>query len=259
MKISNRLVTTFQSKPSLLSLYITAGFPKLTDTAVLLKELQKANIDFVEVGLPFSDSLMDGPTIQHSHQVALENGMTLEVLMEQLDSVRSEISYPLVLMGALNPIFQFGVERFCERCHQVGIDGVLIPDLTLSEYQKKFKKFYQKYHLAPIFMVTPRTSEERLLEIDAEGSGFLYVMSSSSTTGAANKTLSDSKAYLERIQALPLRNPKAIGFNISTREEVEFAHRYGQGAIVGSAFIRKLQQTGASKAVEDFVKELRLN
>ena len=259
MKTTNKLVTTFQSKPSLLSLYITAGFPKLTDTAVLLKELQKANIDFVEVGLPFSDSLMDGPTIQHSHQVALENGMTLEVLMEQLDSVRSEISYPLVLMGALNPIFQFGVERFCERCHQVGIDGVLIPDLTLSKYQKNFKKFYQKYHLAPIFMVTPRTSEARLLEIDAEGSGFLYVMSSSSTTGTANKTLSDSKAYLERIHALPLQNPTAIGFNISTREEVEFAYRYGQGAIVGSAFIRRLQQEEATTVVGDFVNELRPN
>lgn len=255
---TNRLKAAFEAPKNLLSLYITAGFPNLTDTVPLLRALQASNVDFVEIGLPFSDSLMDGPVIQHSHRVALENGMTLEVLFEQLKSIRSEITMPLVFMGALNPIIQFGTERFCQLCHEVGIDGVLIPDLPLTDYKRVLKERFRKYNLAPIFMITPRTTQARLEEIDEEGEGFLYVMSSNSTTGNA-RGLADSYAYFERIKTFPLRNPTAIGFNISKSEDVKFAHQFSQGAIVGSAFIRFLLQKKDPISIAEFISNLRPN
>lgn len=252
----NRLTEIFRNPRKKLSIYLTAGYPKLQDTVPLLEILQNSEIDFVEIGIPFSDSIMDGPVILHSHQVALDNGMTIDVLFDQLAKIRDHISIPIVLMGSMNPVYQYGFEKFCQQCGKIGIDGLLLPDLPLMEFKKHYSTFYRQNNLASVFMISPQTSEERLEQIDEATEGFLYAVSSSSTTGASNK-MEDSQTYFEQLQARNFRNPVVVGFNIKTREDASFVNQYVDGVIVGSAFIQALEGGFEQERIVEFITGLK--
>lgn len=252
----NRLSQIFRSPGRKLSIYLTAGYPKLNDTVPLLGILQNSGIDFVEIGIPFSDSIMDGPVILNSHQVGLDNGMTLDVLFDQLAAVRAHISIPIVLMGSMNPVYQYGFDRFCRQCKKVGVDGLLLPDLPITEFKKHYSDFYRENNLAPVFMISPQTSNARLAEIDEVTEGFLYAVSSSSTTGASSK-MEDSQAYFEQLQNQNFRNPVVIGFNIKTREDISFVSQYADGVIVGSAFIQELEGGFDPDKITGFIAGLK--
>ena len=239
----NRINYLFKNKKeNILSVYFTAGFPKLEDTIPTLKCLQANGVDLVEVGVPFSDPLADGIVIQNSSQVALQNGMSIRKLFEQLTSVRADIHIPLILMGYLNPVMQFGFENFCKECNRVGVDGMIIPDLPLSDFLAEYKEIALRYKLEFIFLITPETSEERIRFIDSHTNGFIYMVSSAATTGT--QTSFDNKVdYFNRINAMNLKNPRLIGFGISNKSTREMVCRYSSGAIIGSAFIKALQET----------------
>ncbi len=250
----NRLEHKFQSKSNnLLAIYFTAGYPSPEGTRQTILDLDAAGADIVEIGMPFSDPLADGPTIQASSKAALENGMSLEKLFRQLDGIRSETDIPLVLMGYLNPVLQFGVERFCQKCHEVGVDGVILPDLPLAFYEKNYRPHFEKYDLCPVFLVTPQTSDERIRELDAASRGFLYAVSTASTTGGAGGFGETQTAYFQRLANLKLKNPVMVGFGISDHTALETVCSYLNGGVVGSAFIRA-QEEGVSP--KDFVKKL---
>lgn len=243
--ISNRINQLFQDKKNnILSVYFTAGYPGPNDTATIIRELEKNGVSLIEIGMPFSDPVADGRVIQHSSQVALQNGMSVKKLFEQLQDIRQQVKIPLILMGYLNPVLQFGVENFCIKCAETGIDGLILPDLPPDVYQEEFKTVFEKYHLHHILLITPQTSDKRLKEIDDASAGFIYMVSSSSTTGAKNKVSDFHQDYFERIQKMQLKNPRLIGFGISDREAFENACRYAQGAIIGSAFIKALEGQG---------------
>ena len=240
--IHNRINQLFQDKTnSILSIYFTAGYPGANDTATIIRELEKNGVNLIEIGMPFSDPVADGPMIQHSSQVALRNGMSIKKLFEQLQGIRQQVKIPLILMGYLNPVLQFGVENFCVKCAETGIDGLILPDLPLDVYQEEFRALFEKYNLHNILLITPQTSDKRLKEIDDASAGFIYMVSSSSTTGAKNKVSDFHQDYFERIQKMQLKNPRLIGFGISNRETFENACRYAQGAIIGSAFVKALE------------------
>ena len=240
--IHNRINQRFQDKPNrILSIYFTAGYPGANDTATIIRELEKNGVNLIEIGMPFSDPVADGPMIQHSSQVALLNGMSIKKLFEQLQGIRQQVKIPLILMGYLNPVLQFGVENFCVKCAETGIDGLILPDLPLDVYQEEFRALFEKYNLHNILLITPQTSDKRLKEIDDASAGFIYMVSSSSTTGAKNKVSDFHQDYFERIQKMQLKNPRLIGFGISNRETFENACRYAQGAIIGSAFVKALE------------------
>ncbi len=240
--IHNRINQLFQDKTnSILSIYFTAGYPGANDTATIIRELEKNGVNLIEIGMPFSDPVADGPMIQHSSQVALLNGMSIKKLFEQLQGIRQQVKIPLILMGYLNPVLQFGVENFCVKCAETGIDGLILPDLPLDVYQEEFRALFEKYNLHNILLITPQTSDKRLKEIDDASAGFIYMVSSSSTTGAKNKVSDFHQDYFERIQKMQLKNPRLIGFGISNRETFENACRYAQGAIIGSAFVKALE------------------
>ncbi len=242
----NRLEQLFQRKNrNILSIYFTAGYPTPDGTRQTILDLAAAGADLVEVGIPFSDPLADGPTIQASSHAALEAGMSMEKLFGQLEGIRSETQMPLVLMGYLNPVLQFGVERFCEKCHETGVDGVILPDLPLAFYEKNYRPFFEKYDLFPIFLVTPQTSDERIRELDAASRGFLYAVSTASTTGGAGGFGEAQVAYFQRIAKLQLKNPVLVGFGISDKKAFETVCQYLNGGVVGSAFIRA-QEAGVS-------------
>ena len=242
-KINNRLTQRFKNANSkLLSIYFTAGFPELNDTLPVLKTLEQNGVDLVEIGMPFSDPMADGPTIQQSGDKALENGMSIRVLFEQLQNLRQEVTIPVLLMGYLNPVIQYGVEAFCKKAAEVGVDGVIIPDMPLEEYRTEYKETFDKYNLSFIFLVTPQTSQERLRTIDDLATGFIYVVSTASTTGGT-KSVKDAKEYLERIKDAGLNNPTMVGFNIKDKETYDFATSYADGAIIGSAFIKMLSES----------------
>lgn len=245
----NRLQDVFlQKQGNLLNVYFTAGYPTLHSTRPLLRALQAAGADLVEIGMPFSDPLADGPVIQDSSTQALKNGMTLSLLFEQLAGMRDEIQLPVLLMGYLNPVMQYGMERFCADCEKVGIDGLILPDLPLDEYEREFKPLFEKHGLAAVFLVTPQTDEARIRKIDALSNAFIYLVSTASTTGTKNAAQSATEAYLQRVASMQLQTPAMVGFGIKDRSGFELACRYTRGAIVGSAFIEALQ--GASE--EDF-------
>jgi len=242
-KINNRLTQRFKNTNSkLLSIYFTAGFPELNDTLPVLKTLEQNGVDLVEIGMPFSDPMADGPTIQQSGDKALENGMSIRVLFEQLQNMRQEVTMPVLLMGYLNPVIQYGVEAFCKKAAEVGVDGVIIPDMPLEEYRAEYKGTFDKYNLSFIFLVTPQTSQERLRVIDDLATGFIYVVSTASTTGGT-KSVKDAREYLERIKDADLNNPTMVGFNIKDKETYDFATSYADGAIIGSAFIKMLSES----------------
>jgi tryptophan synthase alpha chain len=255
----NRITQHFAQKTTpTLALYCTAGYPKLHHTLPLVEAMAAANVDIVEIGIPFSDPLADGSTIQHSNSVALSNGMSLPLLFKQLIPLRSRVSVPILLMGYLNPILQFGIEAFCAKCAEVGIDGLIIPDLPIDEYQQNFKPTMQRYGLLPVFLITPKTSVARIQKIDAEPQGFVYMVSAESTTGTNKQFSAEQKAYFARIQNMRLKHPSLIGFGISTRKEFKHVCQYASGAIIGSAFIKQLShQKPSKKVVRDFVENIR--
>lgn len=255
----NRITELFARKPhSLLNVYFTAGFPALNDTLTILQALQAGGADLVEIGMPYSDPIADGETIQQSNQKALENGMTVRLLFEQLAQVRQEVSLPILLMGYINPVLQFGVEAFCQQCQAVGIDGLILPDITPEVYEAEFKDLFERYGLFNIFLITPQTSEARIRQIDTLSKGFIYMVSSASVTGAKSGISHEQEAYFERINAMSLQNPRLIGFGISNQETFERACRYANGAIIGSAFIKMLEHsTQLSTDVRNFVRQIK--
>ncbi|MCC5920928.1 MAG: tryptophan synthase subunit alpha [Cyclobacteriaceae bacterium] len=242
----------------LLSVYYTAGFPNLEDTIPILRSLEKAGADLVEIGMPYSDPLADGPTIQDSSTQALNNGMHLQLLFKQLEGVRSEVTVPIILMGYLNPIIQFGMEAFCAKCAEVGVDGLILPDLPMEVYEEEFRPVFNKYGLFNIFLITPQTSEERIRAIDEMSEGFIYMVSTAGTTGARQGVREDQKAYFKRVEAMELSHPTLIGFGISDNQSFTEACKYSKGAIIGSAFIKHLSSEGADEAsVQRFVDSIK--
>jgi tryptophan synthase alpha chain len=237
----NRLKEVFLKKQgNLLNVYFTAGYPTLNSTRPLLDALQHAGADMIEIGMPFSDPLADGPIIQASSTRALNNGMTIALLFEQLAGMREHIQLPVLLMGYLNPVMQYGIERFCADCEKTGIDGLILPDLPLDEYEREFKTLFEKHHLAAVFLVTPQTSEARIRKIDELSTAFIYLVSIASTTGTKDAAQSQTQAYLQRVASMGLKSPTMVGFGIRDKAGFELACRYTQGAIVGSAFIEAL-------------------
>ena len=252
----NRIDQKFQEGKKLLSIYFSAGHPNLEDTVPILKELQKAGVDLIEIGLPFSDPLADGPTIQQSSTQALRNGMTTDKLFSQLENIRKEIHIPLILMGYFNPMMQYGIERFCLRCAQIGIDGLIIPDLPVDVYQEEYKFLFDQYGLYNMFLITPQTSEERIRFIDRMSKGFIYMVSSASVTGAKNTFGSEQTDYFKRIAALQLKTPTLVGFGISNAKTFKAATEHSFGAIIGSAFIKFLEEKGVGE-IDSFIKSIR--
>jgi tryptophan synthase alpha chain len=247
----NRIKQLFQQKTkNILSIYFTAGFPKLQDTVPTLEILQKNGVDLVEIGIPFSDPMADGVVIQQSGQTALKNGMSIRELFSQLTDVRKSVDIPLVMMGYLNPIMQFGFEEFCQECQRVGMDGMIIPDLPMSDYLTEYKSIAAKYGLEFIFLITPETSEERIREIDGNTNGFIYMVSSAAVTGTQS-SFEKQTAYFNRINSMNLKNPRLIGFGVSNKATKDMVFKYSSGAIIGSAFIKAINETGnVEKAVE---------
>ena len=243
----NRINKLFQQKSeNILSVYFTAGFPKLEDTLPTLICLQANGVDLVEIGVPFSDPMADGIVIQNSSQQALKNGMSIRKLFEQLTAVRAEIHIPLIMMGYLNPVMQFGFEAFCKECSRVGVDGMIIPDLPMADFLAEYKEIAERYKLEFIFLITPETSEERIRQIDSHTNGFIYMVSSAAVTGTQS-SFDNKVEYFNRINAMNLKNPRLIGFGISNKSTRDMVNHYSSGAIIGSAFIKALQETNDVK------------
>lgn len=252
----NRINQKLQEEQKLLSIYFTAGYPKLEDTITVIEELEKAGVDMIEIGLPFSDPLADGPTIQESSTAALKNGMTTSKLFEQLKDIRKTVSIPLIIMGYFNPVLQYGVEAFCKKCEELGIDGLILPDLPLDVYLEEYEAIFKAHGLINVFLITPQTSEARIRQIDAASEGFIYMVSSASTTGAKSGFGNEQTEYFERIDGLKLKNPQVVGFGISNNETFTAATAKAKGAIIGSAFIKHLTAHGTAK-IDSFVKGIR--
>ncbi len=256
--MQNRINQLFETKKeNILSVYFTAGFPKLNDTVKIIQELEKNGVDLIEIGMPFSDPTADGKTIQHSSEVALKNGMSLKLLFEQLKDIRQSVSIPLVLMGYFNPVLQFGIKKFCEQCKATGIDGIILPDLPLNEFEEHYKEYFCNNNLHNISLITPQTSEKRIRLIDELSEGFIYMVSSSSTTGTGKKVEDFQLDYFERIKNMNLKNPRLIGFGISDNATFSNACKYAGGAIIGSAFVNsfKNKQT-IEESISSFVNQI---
>ncbi|MGO3182616.1 MAG: tryptophan synthase subunit alpha [Aequorivita sp.] len=252
----NRIKNKLSENKKLLSIYFTAGYPKLDDTVEILQQLEQNGVDMVEIGLPFSDPLADGPTIQASSQTALKNGMTTDFLFEQLKNVRKTVSIPLIIMGYFNPILQFGVEEFCEKCKEVGIDGLILPDLPLAEYQEHYAEIFKKYDLINVFLITPQTSEVRIHQIGAASEGFIYMVSSASVTGSADGFREEQEEYFQRIASMKLNNPLIVGFGIQDSRTFKQATSHTNGAIIGSAFIKMLSEKGLD-GISEFTSSIQ--
>jgi tryptophan synthase alpha chain len=237
----SRLNNLFQQKNKrILNVYCTAGYPTLQSTINVMRSLQENGADLIELGMPYSDPLADGPVIQASSSKALQNGMTISTLFNQLKDFRKDITVPVILMGYLNPLLQYGFEKFCAKAAEVGIDGIIIPDIPMYEFQQEYSAVIKKYGLDFIFLVTPETSEERIKKLDQLSSGFLYAVSSSSITGS-DKDFSPVETYLHKLQSLKLKNPVLVGFGIKDKATFETACKYANGAIIGSAYIKALE------------------
>jgi len=255
----NRITKIFEHKEQqILSVFYTAGFPTLNDTVVIARLLEKSGADIIEIGIPFSDPVADGPTIQASNKIALDNGMNLKLLLQQVQEIRKEVSIPIILMGYLNPVLQYGFEKFCRDAADAGVDGLILPDLPLDEFNAEHKELTRSLNLAVIFLISPTTSENRIRLIDNLSSGFVYAVSSSSTTGAKTGFTADQEAYFKRIHSMKLRNPVLIGFGISDHKTFSKANEFASGAIVGSAFINLLKDSNNFEAdILGFVKNLK--
>jgi tryptophan synthase alpha chain len=252
----NRITQKLQEDKKILSIYFSAGYPNLNDTVQIIQDLEKNGVDMIEIGLPFSDPLADGPTIQASSTTALQNGMTTQVLFDQLKDIRKTVSIPLVIMGYFNPMLQYGIESFCAKCAEIGIDGLIIPDLPVDVYADEYKSTFDKYGLINVFLITPQTSDDRIRFIDSVSSGFIYMVSSASVTGSQSGFGNTQSEYFERIAYMNLKNPQVIGFGINNAETFNQATQHAKGAIIGSAFIKHLSEEGTSK-IGTFVKTIR--
>ena len=252
----NRINQLFGStKNNLLSIYFCAGAPVLDNTCEVIKTLENNGVDMIEIGIPFSDPMADGVVIQNAATTALRNGMSLKLLFSQLQDIRKEVNIPLILMGYLNPIMQYGFEKFCQSCQTCGIDGVIIPDLPFGDYLKYYKPIADQYNIKVVMLITPETSEERIRDIDAHTDGFIYMVSSAATTGA-QQTFEEKKIeYFKRINDMNLRNPRMIGFGISNRETFDAACKYARGGIIGSSFVKLLnEEINPQKAINRLLK-----
>jgi len=252
----NRINKKLQEDKKLLSIYFTAGYPKLDDTAIIIQNLEKSGVDMIEIGLPFSDPLADGPTIQASSTQALKNGMTTKLLFEQLKDIRKTVRIPLIIMGYFNPMFQYGVEEFCATCQEIGIDGLIIPDLPVDVYHEKYKAIFENYGLINVFLITPQTSDERIQFIDSISNGFIYMVSSASVTGSQTGFGTVQTDYFKRIANMKLANPLIVGFGISNNQTFTQAIAHTNGAIIGSAFIKHLTANGID-TIDEFVKKVK--
>src|SRR5260221_5272469 len=255
----NRINKLLNSKKNnILSVYYTAGFPKLNDTVVIAKALEDAGADLIEIGIPFSDPVADGPVIQESNKIALDNGMTLKLLLQQVSEIRKQVKLPVILMGYLNPVLQYGVEQFCKDAASAGVDGVILPDLPLFEYETEYKTLFEQYGLRNIFLISPTTSEDRIRKIDDATNSFIYAVSASSTTGTKKGFSDDQEKYFQKLNTMKLRNPFLIGFGISNHSTFRKACEYSAGAIVGSAFIQLLSTAmDMQTETKDFVSLLK--
>ncbi len=254
----NRLNQLFATKRNnLLSIYFTAGYPELNTTLDIAEALENAGADFLEIGFPYSDPVADGPTIQHSSEKALENGMNLHLLFDQLKDLRKRITIPILLMGYVNPIVQFGVESFCKKAAEVGVDGIIVPDLPMYEYESLYSRYFIDNNLSNIFLVTPQTSEERIRKIDELSNSFIYLLSSSSITGGNLQVSVNIEDYYKRIKAMQLKNPAIIGFGISDNKSFSKACEYASGAIVGSAFVKLLEEDCYLDKISNFVQSIK--
>jgi tryptophan synthase alpha chain len=254
----NRLNQLFASKKdNLLSIYYTAGYPALNTTVDIAEALEKAGVDFLEVGFPYSDPVADGPTIQHSSEQALENGMTLNQLFEELTELRKRVTIPILLMGYVNPIVQYGVERFCKKAAELGVDGIIVPDLPMYEYEELYSSYFINNNLSNIFLVTPQTSADRIRKIDELSNSFIYLLSSSSITGGSLQLTNNIEDYYKRVKAMELKNPAIIGFGISDNATFTKACEYANGAIVGSKFVKLLAEENYMEKIPGFVKSIR--
>ena len=255
----NKITQLFNERGDrkLLSLYFCAGTPTLESTTEVIKTMQKRGIDMIEVGIPFSDPMADGPVIQDAATKALKNGMSLKTLFNQLKSIKEEVSIPLILMGYLNPIMQYGIEAFCQSCVESGVSGVIIPDLPFKDYLDDIKPVADRYDLRIIMLITPETSEERIRFIDEHTEGFIYMVSSAATTGAQQSFDEQKQAYFQKINGMNLRNPRMIGFGISNKQTLESAQSNAAGAIIGSKFVQFLdEEKDANRALDRLFEAL---
>jgi len=254
-----RIQELFKRKDNkILNVYCTAGYPQLNSTIEVMKALQENGADIIELGMPYSDPLADGLVIQQSSSIALANGMTIKKLFEQLKDLRKEISVPVVLMGYMNPVLQYGFEKFCSDAAAVGIDGLILPDLPEHEFETEYGDIIKKHRLDFIFLVTPETSEGRVRKLDELSSGFIYAVSSSSTTGG-DKNLSEIKSYLQKLKAMSLKNPVLVGFGIKDKSTFETACANANGAIIGTAYIKALAKPGnVTDITSKFLESIKL-
>jgi len=253
----NRIKELFEKKKNILSIYYTAGYPNISDTIQIADLLEKHGADMLEIGFPYSDPVADGPVIQASSKQSLDQGMTLKVLFEQLKDLRKHVTIPVLLMGYVNPVLQFGVENFCKACAEVGVDGCIVPDLPMVEYEEFYKGCFEEHNLSNVFLITPQTADERIHKIDGLTNGFIYLLSSSATTGK-NLEVGDTTAqYFGRIKAMNLKNPTMIGFGISDRTTFDKACSYANGAIIGTAFVKAIENGNLEESVCNFMKEFK--
>ncbi len=255
--MSNRITELFSTKShNILSIYFTAGYPRLDNTAAMIEAIQNAGASLIEIGMPFSDPLADGPVIQESSMTAIKGGMSIPKLFDQLKDIRNTVHIPLILMGYINPVMQYGVEKFAQKASEIGIDGVILPDLPLQEYLEEYKHIFEKYNLKNIFLITPQTTNERVRYIDNNTDGFIYMVSSASTTGTKNGTDDSQIGYFERINSLGLKNPCVIGFGIKDRESFQKACKYATGAIIGTAFVQAVSNTTPIESGKKFIQQV---
>jgi tryptophan synthase alpha chain len=256
----NKLDVLFAAKEkNILNIYCTAGFPQLNSTAEVMLALQENGADIIELGIPYSDPVADGPVIQQSNMQALENGMTIGLLFSQLEAIKEQLTVPVILMGYVNPVLQYGIERFCERAADCGISGIILPDLPMFEYEKKYRAIFEKHGLHVIFLISPLTGKDRIKKADELSNGFIYAVSSSSTTGAVNAA-KDKISYFKKIQNMKLRNPVLIGFGIRDKAGFEEACSFASGGIIGTAFIQHISSGAAlNESVAAFIAAIRGN
>jgi tryptophan synthase alpha chain len=257
--MNNRIINLFKKKQrNILSVFYTAGFPQRDETVSIAMELETSGVDMIEIGIPFSDPIADGPTIQESNKMALENGMNVKLLLDQVRELRSKVTFPIILMGYLNPVVQYGVEKFCRDASAAGVDGLILPDMPLDEYLNDYKSLMDSLNLCVTFLISPTTSEARIRKIDSISNGFIYAVSSSSTTGAKNEFSQEQIDYFKKLEEMKLHNPFLIGFGVSNHNTYTQACAHASGAIVGSSFIAILKQsTNLQNDISAFVKSLR--
>lgn len=257
--MKNRIDTLFQTKKeNILSIFLTAGYPKPLDTLEIIKQLNSTTVDLIEVGIPYSDPIADGPVIQESSQVALNNGVSVKAIFEQLKTLRTQTELPVLLMGYLNCVMQFGVEAFYKKCDEVGIDGLILPDLPIEEFNKVHKTFADKYNIHVVFLISPETSTERIKLIDNTSKGFIYLVSSNSTTGANKGVSSNLKTTFQKLKSLNIKNPILIGFGIKGKKEFDQACELANGAIIGTSFIQLLcNSSNFEKDIPEFINNIK--